>query len=48
MPGGGFDENEEPVAAVLREVYEETAQSVVLAELETVQTSHWVGRNPRR
>ena len=34
------------MAAVLREVYEETAQSVVLADLETVQTSHWVGRNP--
>ena len=46
MPGGGLDENEEPAAAVLREVYEETAQRVVLAELETVQTSHWVGRNP--
>lgn len=47
MPGGGLDENEEPAAAVLREVYEETAQTVVLADLETVQTSHWVGRNPR-
>jgi 8-oxo-dGTP pyrophosphatase MutT (NUDIX family) len=47
MPGGGLDEDEEPVAAVVREVYEETAQSVVLAALETVQTSHWVGRNPR-
>lgn len=46
MPGGGLDQNEEPPAAVLREVYEETAQSVVLAGLETVQTSHWVGRNP--
>ena len=47
MPGGGLDAAEEPVAAVLREVYEETAQSVVLAGLETVQTSHWIGRNPR-
>ena len=46
MPGGGLDPFEEPPAAVLREVYEETAQSVVLTELETVQTSHWVGRNP--
>ena len=46
MPGGGLDADEEPVAAVLREVYEETAQIVVLADLETVQTSHWVGRNP--
>jgi 8-oxo-dGTP pyrophosphatase MutT (NUDIX family) len=46
MPGGGLDEHEEPVAAVLREVHEETAQTVVLADLETVQTSHWIGRNP--
>lgn len=46
MPGGGLDATEEPVAAVLREVNEETAQTVVLAELETVQTSHWLGRNP--
>lgn len=47
LPGGGLDDAEEPVAAVLREVFEETAQTVVIADLETVQTSHWVGRNPR-
>ena len=47
MPGGGLDEGEEPVAGVLREVYEETAQVVTLEGLETVQTSHWIGRSPR-
>ena len=47
MPGGGLDEAEEPAAAVLREVHEETAQNVAVADLETVQTSHWIGRNPR-
>jgi len=47
MPGGGLDPGEEPAAAVLREVSEETAQLVLLGELHTVQTSHWVGRGPR-
>lgn len=47
MPGGGLDEGEEPAAAVLREVHEETSQQVVLGELIRVQTSHWVGRSPR-
>jgi len=47
MPGGGVDDNEEPAAAVLREVAEETSQLIVLGELITVQTSHWVGRSPR-
>lgn len=47
MPGGGIDEHEEPAAAVLREVAEETSQRVVLGDLVKVQTSHWVGRSPR-
>jgi ADP-ribose pyrophosphatase YjhB (NUDIX family) len=47
MPGGGLDPGEEPVAAVLREVVEETSQVIELGELATVQTSHWVGRSPR-
>lgn len=46
MPGGGIDPGEEPAAAVVREVYEETAQTVHAGRLEAVQTSHWVGRNP--
>jgi 8-oxo-dGTP pyrophosphatase MutT (NUDIX family) len=47
MPGGGIDDGEQPTDAVLREVAEETDQTVVLDELVSVQTSHWVGRSPR-
>ncbi len=47
MPGGGIDDGEQPVDAVLREVAEETDQQVVLEGLVSVQTSHWVGRSPR-
>lgn len=47
MPGGGIDPGEQPAAAVLREVTEETAQRVQLQELTAVQTSHWIGRSPR-
>jgi 8-oxo-dGTP pyrophosphatase MutT (NUDIX family) len=46
MPGGGIDDHEEPVAAVLREVAEETSQLITLGELIKVQTSHWIGRSP--
>ncbi len=46
MPGGGLDDHEEPADGVLREVMEETSQVVRLGPLTTVQTSHWVGRNP--
>lgn len=47
MPGGGIDAHEQPAAAVLREVTEETAQAVLLGDLVSVQTSHWIGRSPR-
>lgn len=47
MPGGGLDDGEEPTDAVLREVHEETSQTVVLGDLVRVQTAHWVGRSPR-
>ncbi|GAA1427531.1 hypothetical protein GCM10009616_04900 [Microlunatus lacustris] len=47
MPGGGIDDGEQPADAVLREVAEETDQTVLLDELVSVQTSHWVGRSPR-
>jgi 8-oxo-dGTP diphosphatase len=46
MPGGGIDDHEEPAAAVLREVSEETSQLITLGELIKVQTSHWIGRSP--
>lgn len=47
LPGGGVDPGETPVEAVLRELDEETGQVVALGTLQTVQTSHWVGRSPR-
>jgi 8-oxo-dGTP pyrophosphatase MutT (NUDIX family) len=47
MPGGGVDDDEEPMAATLREVAEETSQLIGLGDLIKVQTSHWVGRSPR-
>lgn len=47
LPGGGIETDEQPSAAVLREVVEETRQDVVLAGLVEVQTSHWIGRSPR-
>jgi 8-oxo-dGTP pyrophosphatase MutT (NUDIX family) len=47
MPGGGIDDGEQPVAAVLREVAEETDQQIELGDLVVVQTSHWIGRSPR-
>lgn len=46
MPGGGLDEGEEPVHAVVREVDEETGQAVEVGDLVLVQSSHWVGRSP--
>nr|WP_198423996.1 NUDIX domain-containing protein [Microlunatus antarcticus] len=46
MPGGGIDEGEAPVAAVVREVHEETGQPVDVGDLVLVQSSHWVGRSP--
>lgn len=46
MPGGGIDADEQPAAAVVREVHEETAQHVELGDLVAVQTSHWLGRSP--
>jgi 8-oxo-dGTP pyrophosphatase MutT (NUDIX family) len=47
MPGGGLDDHEQPGAAVLREVVEETSQAIVLGDLAWVHTSHWIGRNPQ-
>jgi 8-oxo-dGTP diphosphatase len=43
LPGGGVDPGEEPVAAVLREVHEETGQDVDEVRLLEVVTHHWVG-----
>ncbi|KGN32885.1 NUDIX hydrolase [Knoellia sinensis KCTC 19936] len=46
LPGGGLDPGEDPGAAVVREVHEETGQHVVDVQLLTVMTRHWVGRAP--
>lgn len=46
-PGGGVEGHEQPTEALLREVAEETQQSVELGGLLRVLTSHWVGRSPR-
>ena len=47
LPGGGIEDGEQPTEAALREVVEETDQRVVLGDLATVQSSHWIGRSPR-
>ena len=46
MPGGGLDEGEQPTDAVVREVDEETGQTVEVGDLVLVQSSHWVGQSP--
>lgn len=47
LPGGGVEPGESPVAAVVREVAEETGQVVDDVRLVDVMTQHWVGRSPR-
>jgi 8-oxo-dGTP pyrophosphatase MutT (NUDIX family) len=46
LPGGGLDPGEEPVAALHREVWEESGQRVERVRLLEAQTSHWIGRAP--
>lgn len=46
LPGGGLDAGETPAEAVVREISEETAQSVELNRLIDLQSDHWVGRAP--
>lgn len=48
LPGGGLETGETPVEGVLREVWEETGQEVLLGRLIAIQSSHWVGRAPSR
>ncbi len=46
LPGGGLDPGEQPLAALHREVWEESGQSVERVRLLDAQTSHWIGRAP--
>ncbi|SDY53478.1 NUDIX hydrolase [Tessaracoccus flavus] len=45
LPGGGVDPDESPADAVLREIYEETGQEVVLDRVLSLESEHWVGRS---
>jgi 8-oxo-dGTP pyrophosphatase MutT (NUDIX family) len=46
LPGGGLDAGEAPVAALHREVWEESGQVVEGVRLLEAHTSHWIGRAP--
>lgn len=46
LPGGGLEASETSSQAVIREVREETDQSVALRRLVDLQSDHWVGRAP--
>ncbi len=47
LPGGGLDPGEQPLAAAVRECWEESGQIVEVSELVLVQSAHWVGRSPK-
>ncbi len=46
LPGGGLEAGEAPERAVVREVWEESGQRILVSGLALVHTSHWVGRAP--
>jgi len=46
LPGGGLENQEAPNRAVLREVWEESGQVIVVGELALVRTFRWIGRAP--
>ncbi len=46
LPGGGIDEGEEPIAALHREVWEETGQTISVKKAHSVDSNHWVGPSP--
>ncbi|MFD0483557.1 NUDIX hydrolase [Kineococcus sp. GCM10028916] len=47
LPGGGVDHGEHPIAAVVREVHEETGMDVVVTGLAEIGAEHFTGRSPR-
>lgn len=46
LPGGGIDENEEPLTAVHREVWEETGQEITVQHPLALDSGHWIGPSP--
>ncbi|MBK8436717.1 MAG: NUDIX domain-containing protein [Austwickia sp.] len=46
LPGGGCETGEEPVAAAVRECWEETGHRVEIGRLLGVTSDHFVGRAP--
>ncbi|WP_432521215.1 NUDIX hydrolase [Kineococcus sp. SYSU DK006] len=47
LPGGGVDHGEHPLAAVVREVHEETGMDVEVDGLADIAAEHFTGRSPR-
>lgn len=45
LPGGGVHGGETPSDAMLREVFEETGQEVVIDRVLSLESEHWVGRS---
>jgi 8-oxo-dGTP pyrophosphatase MutT (NUDIX family) len=46
LPGGGIDVGETAADAAIREVAEETGQTVILQRILDLQSDHWIGQSP--